>query len=308
MAVSLSDAAVAYGATKTETAITRMYMQMSPFLEELPMQKIQGRSTTFPEEQALPIAGFRAVNQAWAESTGSIIRRQESLFILGGQVEIDNFIDETDDGGDFNNRAVQIKLKVQAISNAYDSATLEGDDRVDPNSMVGFRRRATGAQVLMQATGGGALTLAALDQLIDSVPFPNKRLYTNRALRRKIKTLSDAVGGSVYFDESRDTFGTQPARYAGIPIRIIEQSGDASTLLGFDEDPGDGVSDTASIYCVALGDDAVHGIWNGRKPLQLKDLGESSERPRKVLRWEGYVGMVTRHQRSYGRLRGILNA
>jgi hypothetical protein len=310
MAVSLADAAQSYGCSKMEITLTRMFMMLSPFIEELPMKKITGRVFKFAKETVLPSAGWRPVNSNWTESSGAITQQQEELFILGGQVNIDPFIVATDDGADFENKAVQTKLKAQSISNAFDAAVLEGDDLVDSNSMTGFRRRITGSQVTNVTTAGGALTLAKLDELIDNVPFPDsqKRLYMNRTLRRKVKTLVDAVGGSIYIAERRNEFGIQPAQYAGIPIRIIERSGDASTLLDFDEDPGDGTADTASIYCIAMGFDAVHGIWNGRRPLEMKEYEPDGGTNLHVLRWESYVGMVVRHPRAAARLRAILNA
>src|SRR4051812_28120481 len=105
MAVTLADAAVAYGANKSEVTLTRMYMELSPFLEELPMRKITGRAFPYSRETTLPAAGWRPVNASWSESTGVITRLAENLFILGGEVAEDQFIEETDDGADFNNKA-----------------------------------------------------------------------------------------------------------------------------------------------------------------------------------------------------------
>jgi hypothetical protein len=308
MAVTLADAAVAYGANKSEVTLTRMYMELSPFLEELPMRKITGRAFPYSRETTLPAAGWRPVNASWSESTGVITRLAENLFILGGEVAEDQFIEETDDGADFNNKAVQIQLKAQAISTEFDRSVLEGDDRVDANGMVGLRRRLPSGQIVTAGTtAGGTLTLALLDQLIDLVPFPNKRLYMNRTLRRKVKTLTDAVGGSIFIDEKRDTFGQQPAYYAGIPIRIIETSGSGATMLDFDEDPGNGTPNTASIYCVAMGFDTVFGIWNGKKPLAMQEFPPTSSTNRYVVRWESYVGFVIRHPRGAARLRNLTN-
>src|SRR6266542_3785250 len=310
MAVTLADAAQAYGSSKTEQNLTRLFMMLSPLLEEMPMRKISGRVYRYAEEVTLPSVGWRPVYGSWAESSGAVVQKSENLFILGGEVKIDPFIVETDDGADFENRAVQIKLKQQAISNEFDRAVLEGDDRTNPDNMVGLRRRLSGSQVIVQSTTGAALTLAALDQLIDAVPFPDdqKRLYMNRTLRRKVKTLVDAVGGSILISENRPTFGTQPMRYAGIPIRIMERSGDASTILDFDEDPGDAGLDTASVYCIAWGYDAVHGFWNGKKPLSYDENPPDASLNQYVLRWETYIRMPIRHPRAAARLRGILNA
>ncbi len=106
MAVTLADAAQAYGSSKTEQNLTRLFMMLSPLLEEMPMRKISGRVYRYAEEVTLPSVGWRPVYGSWTESSGAVVQKSENLFILGGEVKIDPFIVETDDGADFENRAV----------------------------------------------------------------------------------------------------------------------------------------------------------------------------------------------------------
>ena len=230
MASTLMDAAVSAGASRFERGITKLFMQESPILEDISMKKIDGRTYDYRQELALPTVQWRAVNQAYTESTGVLRPMIERLSILGGEVKVDNFIVKTQPSGNgaIDEKATQFAMKAQSASNEFDRVFFEGDDLVDVNQPMGMRRRLGGNQVLAVAAGGGTLTLALLDQLIDLVPFPNRKLYMNRTLRRKITALVNAVGGSILISEERDSFGRQQKRYNDIPIRIVETKGDAS--------------------------------------------------------------------------------
>lgn len=313
MPLLLSDAAQFDGYNGLEQAVVKMFAMESPILEELPFEGIEGDSYTYRTETTLPGVAWRQVNGLYTPSTGTINPTTEKLYILGGEIRIDNFIIDTQGKGAraIDIKAAQYKMKSQAVSNAFDQAFFEGDDLVNMNSMVGLRRRLAGSQVINAGTGGATLTLSMLDQLIDKVPFANKRLYMNRTLRRKITDLVQNNSSSTYQIQvdSVDKFGRQVTKYNDVPIRIVERKGDASTILDFDEDDGSSNLDTASIYCVAFGTEAVHGIYNGSNKLAIvKDFGEMEERPQHMGRVEAYYGMCVKHGRAAGRLRAINNA
>lgn len=307
MALTLLEAQMESGPTKLEAGVVKMFEQESPIMSDLPMLKIDGNAYLYNLQNALPTVAWRAINTAWQESTGSVRPAVERLMILGGEVKVDKFLQDTSPNRAASLKATQYSMKVQAAANEFDRAFLEGDDLVDPNQLVGLRRRLMGNQVILQASGGGTLTTAALDQLTDLVPFDNKFLYMNRTLRRKLSALLNATGGSARIQYTLNSMGQQVERYGGATIKIVEQKGDASTILDFDEDPGDTVSDTASIYCVSYGMDRVHGIWNGAKPVSVEEFGVQQSEPRYLGRIEGYVGMVIHHPRAAARLRGITN-
>lgn len=310
MAVTLLEAAATQGGyTQQEAAVIKMFTELNPIAEQMPMERIDGRTYSYNRDIALPGIGWRAVNQAWTESTGVVNPFVERLMILGGEMKIDEFILNTEPARAPSEWEKQVRLKVQAASNEFSRAVLEGDDLVDTNQLVGLRRRLTGTQVILAGSGGVTLTLAMVDSLIDLVPFNPKVLYMSRAVRRKFTNLVNASSGAVRIQYEQDMFGRQQEAYAGVPIRIIETTGDASTLLAYDEDPGDGTADTASIYCVAYGSELVHGIYNGPngKSFTVKDFGELQSEPRRMGRMECYLGMCIEHPRAAARLRGITN-
>lgn len=314
MALTLLDAITFKGgATKMEAGIIKMFAQKSPVMETIPFVKIDGSAYIYAKETALPGIGWRGINEPWSESTGTINPEVERLYILGGEVKIDQFLLKTQISRGADLKTQQYAMKVQAMMNEWDRAFFEGDDQVDTKEMVGLRRRLSGNQVMLMNnnTDGDTLTIAALQQLLDLVPFDNKVLFMNRTLRRKITTLVNAATGSVQIQWQPDQFGRQQMQFAGVPIRIMERMGDASTILDFDEDPGAGAADTASIYCVAFGEETVHGIYNNGgegKLVNVRDFGEQEDEPRTMGRIEGYYGIVTKHPRGAARLRGINNA
>jgi hypothetical protein len=311
MPMTMAEAAQHNGQSPLEQGVIKMFAMESPILELLPFRKIEGDSITYRTEGTLPGIAWRAVNQTYTESTGTLNPTTERLFILGGEVKLDNFIVHTQGKGrnGIDVKAQQYAMKVQAASNAFDQAFFEGDDLVDVNSMVGLRRRLTGNQVILAGAGGAALTLSMLDQLLDKVPFGNVHLFMNRTMRRKVTALIRAESGSTMISTTIDTFGRQIRTYNEVPIHVVERQGDGSSILDFDEDPGDGVADTSSVYAVSFGLDRVHGIYNGPdgKMLQVHDFGEIQAAPQHLGRIEFYPGMAVKHGRAAARLRGVLN-
>lgn len=311
MALTLAEAGAQTNASPAEAAVISMFMQSSPILGMLPMHNIPGPSYTYRREIALPGIGWRAVNSSWTESTGVINPTTEHTFILGGEIKMDNYLMAYQNGPQL--WAAQTKLKVQAASNEFDRSFLEGDDLVDPNGMVGLRRRLTGDQVILASASGATLTLAMLNQLIDAVigPRSKKILLLNKTLRRKITDLVNAAGNSALISYTQGSYGAQNEEYAGVRLGVVETLGDQSTYLGFDEDPGDTTADTASIYCVYMDEtQGVTGIYFGPngKTLTVKRFGELEAEPRHMGRIEAFVGMAVKHPRAAARLRGINNA
>jgi putative hemolysin len=335
MAVTLLQAAIDQRTDKLTGALIMMLDQISPVFRMIPMDKIDGRFYDYEQVVSLPSVSWRAVNTAYAESSGVSNPAREYLKILGGEVKIDRHLLRTAPGNTAQiTKRRQTEMKLQAAANEWDRAFFEGSELNSPNEMVGLRPRIGGNQLLLNATGGGTLTLANLDLLIDAVPFAERQypgivkrgegvqkcLFMNRTLRRKIGVLVDAATGSRRIDISRDQFGQQQERYNGIPIYVIEDTGSTNTVLGFDEDPGDGTADCASIYCVAFGEGLAHGIYNNGNgadgaPILMDVMefgaddgvrGLESE-PRWMTRFEGSYGLSIDHPRAAARLHGITN-
>jgi len=297
--------AAKYAKDEVEAFVTKIIVESSPMLEYLPFRTIKGPAYRYNRERSLGTIAFRGVGGSYTPDSGVINPQFEPLVIMGGEVTIDNFEVKVM-SNQMDLKAGKYKMKARQAGITFSETFLEGDTDVDPYAFDGIRKRLTGNQKILAGTGGATLTLAMLDQLLDQVVGENgsKVLFMNKTLRRKITALVRAQTGSSQISFTQDAFGRQQSAYAGCPMRIVEREDDGSTILDFDEDPGDAVSDTASIYCVRSGTDYVHGIQAFSLP-EVRDFGEVQSAPHHMGRIEWYCGIVVKHPRCAARLYGI---
>lgn len=313
MAVTLLQHSIDTRADPLTGSLIQMFDDFSPVFSEIPMDDV-GDSLFYDYEQVslLPSMGWRAFNSAWTESTGVTTPYREYLKVLGGEAKWDV---------QFANRKTirrQTEMKVLAGVKAWDEAFFEGTPVSDANTMVGLRPRIGGDQLIENASGGGALTLAMLSDLVDAVPFSTRQeqgmkrgegirkvLYMHRAFRNKIDGLIEVQTGSLRIETTKDTFGRRVEMFRDAVIRVVETTGDGSSVLTLDEDPGDGTPDTGSIYCVAFGEGLVHGLYRtqrGGKSLDTFRVDQLESEPRGMIRFEGMYGIAIDHPRAAARL------
>jgi len=314
MSVSLMQAAVADSFDPKEGVLVQMFDEESDVIKDVPMKRIEGRTYDYARETTLPNVAWRALNTAYTESTGITTPYREYLKIIGGEIDIDVALINTEPNRVMSEKKTQMRMKMRALASEWNRAFFEGSELNNPNEMIGLRPRITGStQLLLNAAGGGALTLPNLDLLLDAVigEDSKKVLYMNRTVRRKIHALFDNNGtnNSRYvFSIDRDDFGRPVEMYRQAKVRVIETRGSAATLLDFDEAPGATVS--ASIYCVYYDeDDGLCGLYNGGagQAFDVRELGELETKPVDRTRFEGYFGLVAHQPRCVARLYGITN-
>lgn len=297
-----------------DRGVLKKFGKTSDILDIMPVKQISGDVYKYRQQETLSGIEWRRVNQAYSESTGRLTTRQEDIGIIGGEFFVDRALKRfSRSGGDsLDLVAEQASMKSMALAREFERAIFEGDKLVDPDELQGLRPRLTGNQVILAGAGGATLTLAMVDQLIDAVAMGVGQLhfFTNKAVRRKWTNLAKASGGSVQVQYSSiNKLGDQISNYDGIPIHVVEDAWDATTILDA-EDPGDGTSDTYSIYLLALGEEeGVHLIINGDGPMvDCYQVAKETETgpPGEKWRIEMYPGMVMKHPRAAARLRGLL--
>lgn len=315
-AMTWADAAQAGGFEAFESGVYARFTELSPVAEFLPWVQIDGNSLTYTVEDSLPTAAHRPINGTYTRSTPAWNKETEELKILGDESAVDKFLLKTQ--GNIN-RAVDLKMGmwdslVQSVSNSLDQAFWEGDETVDINSVSGMRQRITGNQAISVTTNGGPITIDLLDQTIDAVPFSNRHIFSNRFIRRKVNALLRAAGVSVVVNPGKaGDIGRQIDEYGNCQWHIIERTGDASSILGFDEVSGNSAT-TASLYVLAFGESLVHGIYAGDSPggMSVEEIGRSEGGNETVIgligRLEIYYGIVRKHNRAAARLRSITAA
>ena len=288
-----------------EASVSKIIVEASPVLEYLPQKTINGPAFRYHREASLGTVSWRGVGGTYTPDAGVINPLFEPLVILGGEIRIDNFEVEVMSNL-LNLKAEKYRMKARQAGITFSETFFEGDTAVDAFQFDGLRKRLTGNQKILLTAGGGTLTLAKIDELLDAVlgDGGDKVLWMSPTMRRKVTTLVRAVTGSGLINFTQDAFGKQQMAYAGTPIRIVRREDDGTSFFLYDEDPGDGTSDTASIYCTRFGADYLHGIQSKSLPT-VKDFGEVEAGPYHLGRIEWYTGLVLKHPRAAGRLYGI---
>lgn len=304
MALTLVEAAK-QSQNPLQSAVIEMYARNSDILQFLPFETIQGNALRYNREDTLPGIGFRGVNEAYTESTGVLNPMTEPLVIAGGDLDVDTFILNT---MGMQQRGTQEQMKVKSLALAWTKAFIKGDSDSDPREYDGLQTRLTNNQLIDagNSSGGDALSLAKLDELIDTVEEPT-HMIMSKAMRRLLTAAArdKDVGGHITWD--LDAFGRQVARYNDLPILIADYDNNGDSILAFDEAcPGGGSDDGTSIYCVSFSDGMLSGIQNGT--MDVRDLGELQTKPAMRTRVEWFAGIACFHGKAAARLRGIKNA
>lgn len=310
---TLLDAAK-HSSNTLKRGVVETIIQESPILEMIPFETITGNAIEIDVESTLPTVEFRAVNEGYSQSWGSDSKRFFGVAILGGEVFFDNFLLKVK-ADKINAKAKQFTKFAKAMSRRWDKEFFDGDGTGDGFKGLNTLIDEGLGQKLIQASGGGALTLAKLDEakdLLRSQAYADA-LLMNRRLRRKITALArETYSGFSLIDIGTDVFGRQVTLYDGVPIRIVGDDADRAALLDFDEDPGDATSDTASIYMIAFGtDENVYGIQGAGGSIEVVDYGETNIPggvPGHLGRVEWYPGLAIANPYSVVRLYGITNA
>lgn len=304
MALTLVEAAKLNSGDVIRSTVIEQFARSSGILLNLPFEDIQGNALRYNREEKLPGIGFRGVNEGYLESTGILNPITEPLVIAGGDLDVDKFI--TDTMGDVQ-RGTQEMMKVKALSLAWEATFLKGDSSSEPREFDGLQRRITGGQLVAAGTtsGGDALSLSKLDELIDQVSSPT-HLLMSKAMRRRLTQAarSTTIGGFIQWE--KDAFGRQVALYGDLPIITVENDNNDMPILGFDEAAPGGGATATSIYCVSFTDGMLTGIQSGA--IDVRDLGELEEKPAFRTRVEWYSGIAIFNGKGAARLWGIKDA
>lgn len=317
MAVTLAQAAL-LSQNDLQRGVIETFVQESAVLDRLPLMTIEGNAYAYNKEASLPGVAFRSVNEAYTESTGTVVQATESLVILGGDADVDTFIQKTRSNLN-DQRAIQTRLKVKAASYKFQDAFFNGDVATDPKGFDGLKKRLTGGQVIDAGVNGLPIVgssnadifafMDKLDELIAAVPgitAENGAIYAPRALRSKILSAGRRVGGTDTVRE--DLTGKRIATWNGIPLLDPGDNLAGSQILANNETQGSS-NVAGSIYAVRFGEDetdgAVTGLTNGG--IDVRDLGEVDDKPAYRTRIEFFCGLATFGGKAAARLRGVLN-
>ena len=265
----------------------------SPVLQVLPFIDINGNALVYNQENTLPAANFYNVGDTWAEATPTFTQQTATLCILGGDADVDQYIQQTRTNIQ-DIEAVIIEEKAKSVRRAWEQQFINGT--TGANGFGGLLNLVQSGQTINPGSNGGVLTLALLDQLIDLVkPGKPDMLLVSRRTRR---TLTQLVRASGAFIESEiNTFGQWQQYYNGIPIGVSDYQPDNETL-------GSSGAVCSSIYAVQFGEGRVAGI-QGAGGLQVERVGPVQTKD--AIRWriKWYTGLACFGTLCLARLQGI---
>ncbi len=257
-------------------------------LDELPFVEVVGNNFVYNRLNNEPAISFFDVGESWTESTPDFTQISVQLKILGGDADVDNFIQASRVNVQDIEGAV-ILQKAKALARKWADTFINGDTGVDAKAFDGIDKICAGlpsSQTISMGTNGGTLTLAKLDELIDGVKTKNIALIMSRRTRR---TLQSLVRNSGAILESRPgAFLEWVQIYNGVPIFINDYISDAQTVGTS--------SDCSTIYCFSLGE-ADQGVVGLTAPgsLQIDRIGEleSKDATRHRVKWYSAIAVLS---------------
>jgi hypothetical protein len=265
-------------------------------LELLPFMDVTGTAVTYNRETTLPATNFFDVGDTWTEATPTFTQATAALKIMGGDADVDNFLQATyADPNDIE--AEVIAARAKSIAYKFNETFVIGDTAVDAKSFDGLRKIiGTGARSITMGTNGAALTLDKMDELGDMVKpgRPDAYLLSRRS-RRKLSSLRRASGNLLETD--RTDFGRRAIFYDGIPLIVDDNIPD-------NEVEGTSGAVCSSIYAIKFGQsEGVMGLEHGG--IAIEPLGEleTKDATRHRIKW--YASMAVFSELGVARLRGI---
>lgn len=267
-------------------------------MRTVPFLSVDGPGVDYGVEAELPSVGFRGFNEAYSDSYGVINPEYERLKIFGGDIDVD--LARIRMNGP-QAKLDQIQMKVRAMRMTYEDYFINGDESVEPRAFDGLKKRlnAGSSQVV---NVGGALSLAALDELIDAVEGDDKVLIMNKKVRRRLSAAArtTSIGGFIQYE--LDEFGKRVTMYNEARIIVTDKNNQNEDIQPFTES-----GSTTSIYCVSFGDLRTTALQHSAGIL-IDELGQVDDAPVDRTRIEWYVGQAIFNGRTAARAYGITDA
>lgn len=301
-----------YVQTLPEDSATRIFVENmakeSDVMAAVPFLPATAGKREFLDISSTPTVGFRGLNKAGGEATGSFNLREEDTFFIDEYVKVDRALN---DRLGPQHRIKQEELKTIALAQMFSSTFLKGDNTLDPTQPNGLQARCLRADTDLfdnsTASGGAALSLGNLDKLYWSVNKPThwiapRGLMPYFDIAARDNTL---VNQTVSYAE--DDFGRRIMKFKGLPILYGYDPDDTPDMLPFTEvGKGGGAAVTGSIYCVSLREGGVYAIE--QTPLSVRDEGELQGTPflSTHIKWDW--GTAREHPRSVARLTSVTAA
>lgn len=258
--------------TSIERPLIETFAEHSDIVQALPFDGFSGAAYEGYRETDIGTAGFRAINEGAGSSKGKIAPFQETSFPIDTILKVDKAILlRHGESRRAKEEAMQMKRQSQLFTDTF----IDGDNTSNPKEFNGLKARtkaSTGRLIHNSAaSGGAALSLAALDEAIDNTANPT-HLIMSRAMKRRFIAAMRNISLTGHILQTRDGVGKPVLSYADLPILTGYPKDRHSLLLPFDEvASGGGAAVTTSIFVVSFMDGGLKGIQ--LKNIEARDMG-----------------------------------
>lgn len=290
----------------------------SDVMQLLPFETLNRLNVRITRWKTLPSVAFRQLNASYAESTGTTEQLEETVYPLGGDIDVDvAFV--KDQGSIVDHRALQRQMKARATAYQFNDSFISGDQAANPDSFSGIKKRIASLPSTQSVSGGtnGLDVRASTANMFTFLKLLDQTMYwidggmgmvtallmnddsflgITDVLRQRnlLTTLVDAFGRIIY------QYGPNGPRLIDMGVKA-----DQTTKIITTTETQGNTSDNTSIYAVRFGQagDYLHGIE--QYPLDIRDLGEQQTKPVYRDRLDWPVGLAHWNDRSIVRLYGV---
>ncbi len=271
-------------------------------LELLPFSQINTKALLYTREGTLGTGDYLDPYDTVNEGGSAVTEHVAKLKILIGDVDVDKFLDET--MSDTNSqKAIQIAMKAKGMMRQFKQNLIIGNETATPKTFNGINRICVNeSREAAIAADGGAITLSAIDALLDEVKNGADVLIMRQGTLRALKALWRDAGGNTGGSLQINNFGLSVPAHDGIPIIVND-------FIPGNVTQGSSVGNTCSIYAIRFNEaDGLHGLYGGPAAgFRIEDIGtvQNKDATRTRIKW--YHSLALRSTQSIYALRGITN-
>ena len=301
MAITLVEAAK-YTTNMVKRGVLEEIYKDSVVLQKLPFIDVVGNAYQYLRENTLPTANFYAPNEVWSEDTGDVTQVTAFITILGGDADVDNFIQATrSDKNDI--KADQLARKAKAVKHTFLNSFWYGANASNPKEFNGVHVLTPAAQRVNEGSGstGSALNASNMDIAFHRIRDgkPDVIVMTREIHMRMAQYLR---GKANLFVTNRNEYGEWMTSWNGVPVVFDDFLTQTETIASGTYSAKTGGA-TSSIFFLRFGTEDLLGLQNGG--LTTKKIGqlESKDAERHRIRW--YVGLALMRTISIARIDGV---
>lgn len=264
----------------------------------LPFTPVTGKALVYDREDGPAVeADWLNPNDTFNEGGASFKEVVAKLRILGGDVDVDKFLDGTMSDR-MSQKAVQIAAKLKTVRAQFQRQVADGNTAVNEKGFDGLPALVSPDMII--DAGGKALTFSMLDELRDAIKLGADCFVMRSGTWRAIKQMLRATNGNTAELLIQANFGMTMRSFDGMPVVIND-------FLSKKEGPN---QNTCSIYAVRMNEvDGLHGIYAAGLPagIQVEDVGTVQNKDAERTRVKWYAGLALRSTRSLARISGLTN-